>query len=72
MKLKSHFLTRPPKPSNDQIKNLKEEKKKITLKSIFLDREIKFLLAKIDELEEMQRDHEEILYKLSNLYILES
>ena len=66
------FFTKSSKPNNEQIKikNIEEEKKEITLKSISLNRETKFIQVQIDKLEGMQRDHEENLDKLSNLYSL--
>ena len=69
MKGKSYFLTKP-KTKQWSNKNLEEKKKEITLKSISLNRKIKFLQAKIDQLEGMQRDYEENFGKLSNLYSL--
>ena len=71
MKGKSHFLKRQPNSSNDQwsIKYL-EEKKEIILRSSSLKEVIEFLKSKIEELERMQREHDENLDKLSNLYTL--
>ena len=66
---KSHFLTRTPKTTKAQ-KRLKEleEKKESDFVEQPLNKKIVELKFKVQELEDLQRENDENLDKLSNLY----
>ena len=61
MKGKSHFQTGHLNQAIIKLKKSWRGKKVITLKSISLNRKVKFSQAKIDELEWMQKNNKEIL-----------
>ena len=70
VKEKSHFLTRDPKSTKDQleIKLLKEEKKEVMKRSEEFEREIEHLKDKLIKLEDIERENYENMEKLSKLY----
>ena len=72
MKGKSHFLTRMPKINKDHQKlmELEEEIKEHDSKEIELNRELEALKYKMEGFEDLQKENDENLDKLSNLYKL--
>ena len=72
MKGKSHFLTRMPKTNKDhqKIMKLEEEIKDNYSKEKELNRKIDELRSKIQEFENLQKENDENLDKLSDLYKL--
>ena len=67
---RSHFLTRDPKITYAQreIIQLKEERKEIDRKADSFKLEIKYLQDKLTKLENIERENEDNIEKLSKLY----
>ena len=72
MKGKSHFLVRVPKENKDKtiVKKFEEEKSQNESKIKSLNKEIDNLKFKLQVLEDYQRDNDDNMEKLSNLYKL--
>ena len=72
MKGKSHFLVRIPKENKDKkiVEKFEEEKSQNESKIKSLNKEIDNLKFKLQELEDFQRDNDDNMEKLSNLYKL--
>ena len=72
MKVKSHFLTRAPKKTKDQLKveKVEEERKEAFSKVKELKRNLESLKFKMEEYKVKQRDADRNTDKLSKLYEL--
>ena len=70
VKGKSHYLTRIPKKTKDQISIniLKEERKEVDRRSEEFRQEIIYLKDKLSKLEDIERENDENIEKLSKLY----
>ena len=70
VKGKSHYLTRIPKKTKDQISIniLKEKRKEVDRRSEEFRQEIIYLKDKLSKLEDIERENDENIEKLSKLY----
>ena len=67
---RSHYLTRDPKTTKDKIEIniLKEERKELDRREDNFRKEIEALKHKLSKLEDIERENEENIEKLSRLY----